>query len=50
MPSTLVLTKCITEISFLVEVIRIKQAYHSGSRRQVFTLKLSENSLFLVRG
>ena len=47
MPSTLV-TKCITEISFLVDVIRIKQAY--GTQRQVFTLKLSENSLFLVRG
>ena len=47
MPSTLV-TKYVIEISFLVEVIRIKQAY--GSRRQVFILKLSENSLFLVRG
>ena len=33
---------------WLVEVIRIKQAY--GSHRQVFTLKLSENSLFLVGG
>ena len=32
----------------LVEVIGKKQAY--GSRRQVFTLKLSENSLFLVKG
>ena len=39
MPSTLV-----TEISYLVEVIRIKR------RRQVFTLELIENSLFLVRG
>ena len=41
MPSSLV-TKCVTEITFLVEVLRIKQAY--GSRRQVFTLKLSENN------
>ena len=32
----------------LVAAIRIKQAYRS--RRQVFTFKLSENSLFLVRG
>ena len=32
----------------LAEVIRIKQDY--GSRRQVFTLKLSASSLFLVRG
>ena len=42
MLSTLV-TKCMIEISFLVEVTRIKQAY--GSRQQVFTLKLSENLL-----
>ena len=47
MPSTLV-TKCITEISFLVKVIRIKQAF--GSRRQVFTSKLSENSFIWLVG
>ena len=32
----------------LVEVIRIKQAYRS--QRQIFTFKLSENSLFWLGG